>query len=281
MIVVTTPTGKIGSKLVEQLLFAETAVRVIARDPAKLPSEFLDNVEVVKGSSDDESVLLKAFEGADSLFWVVPPSFNANNDKEYYLKFTQPACRAIKERGVKRVVAVSGLGRGVPVKAGPVTASFAKDAEIEKTGVDFRALWCPGFMENMLSSLATIKEQGVFFVPSPPPKDAVCCHARYRRCRRKTASRPVLDWSGWCGGAWARGPVLRRHGIDHYERTWKSSAVSANHRRSTQSTTHTVRHKPRVCSRDRGDASCEGQWTGQHRTANSGKHHVHQLPAMV
>ena len=168
MIVVTTPTGKIGSKLVEELLSAQKAVRVIARDPAKLPPEIRDNVQVVRGSSDDEDVLLEAFEGADSLFWVVPPSFNANNDEEYYLKFTEPACRAIKKHGLKRVVAVSGLGRGVPVKAGPVTASFAKDVEIEKTGVDFRALWCPGFMENMLSSVKTIKENGVFYVPSPP-----------------------------------------------------------------------------------------------------------------
>ncbi len=168
MIVVTTPTGKIGSELVEELLSAGAPVRVIVRDPARLKPVIHDNVEVVKGSSDDESVLSEAFEGADSLFWVVPPSFRANNDEEYYLKFTKPACRAIQKHGVSRVVAVSGLGRGVPVKAGPVTASFAKDAEIEKTGVDFHALWCPGFMENMLSSVATIKQEGVFYVPSPP-----------------------------------------------------------------------------------------------------------------
>ncbi len=168
MIVVTTPTGKIGSELVEELLSAGVPVRVIVRDPARLKPVIHDNVEVVKGSSDDQSVLSEAFEGADSLFWVVPPSFRANNDEEYYLKFTKPACRAIQKHGVSRVVAVSGLGRGVPVKAGPVTASFAKDAEIEKTGVDFRALWCPGFMENMLSSVTTIKQEGVFYVPSPP-----------------------------------------------------------------------------------------------------------------
>ena len=168
MIVVTTPIGKIGSKLVEDLLSGGAAVRVIARDPAKLAPDVRDRVEIVKGSSDDEGVLSETFEGSDSLFWVVPPSFRANNDEEYYLKFTQPACRAIKSCGVKRVVTVSGLGRGVQVKAGPVTASFAKDAEIEKTGVNFRALWCPGFMENMLSSVATIKQDGVFYVPSPP-----------------------------------------------------------------------------------------------------------------
>ena len=68
MIVITTPTGKIGSKLVEELLSAGAPVRLIARDPERLAPKVRDNVEVVKGSSDDESVLSEAFEGADSLF---------------------------------------------------------------------------------------------------------------------------------------------------------------------------------------------------------------------
>ena len=49
-----------------------------------------------------------------------------------------------------------------------VTAAFAMDAEIENTGVDFRSLWCPGFMENMLNTVQTLKNQGMFFLPSPP-----------------------------------------------------------------------------------------------------------------
>ncbi|MDQ2712255.1 MAG: NmrA family NAD(P)-binding protein [Acidobacteriota bacterium] len=168
MIVVTTPTGQIGSKVVPHLLAANQAVRVIVRDPAKLAPEVHGKVDVVEGSTEDENVLSRAFEGAENLFWVVPPSFQANNDTEYFLQFTRPACCAIKSQGVKRVVAVSGLGRGIPIDAGPVTASLVKDAEIESTGVDFRALWCPGFMENMLSQVEPIKHQGMFFVPFPP-----------------------------------------------------------------------------------------------------------------
>lgn len=37
MIVVTTPTGNIGRHVVRHLLDAGETVRVIARDPAKLP----------------------------------------------------------------------------------------------------------------------------------------------------------------------------------------------------------------------------------------------------
>ena len=127
MIVITTPTGHIGSQVVTNLLAANQAVRVIVRDPARLAAEVRAKVEVVTGSSDDESILMRALEDAESLFLVVPPSFTTDDVREYYLRFTRPVCRAIGSKGVKRVVTVSGLGRRIAVNAGPVTASFAKD----------------------------------------------------------------------------------------------------------------------------------------------------------
>jgi uncharacterized protein YbjT (DUF2867 family) len=168
MIVVTTPTGHIGSQLVPNLLAANEAVRVIVRDPAKLPADIRARVEIVQGSSDDEGVLMRALEGVESLFFVVPPSFTTNDAMEYHHQFTRPACRAIQSQGVKRVVAVSAIGRRVAIPAGVVTASLAKDVEIERTGVDFRALWCPGFMENMLRNVHSLKQQGMFVSPSKP-----------------------------------------------------------------------------------------------------------------
>ncbi len=168
MIVVTTPTGDIGSKVVQNLLAANAAVRVIARDPARLDANVRARVEIVQGSSDDESVVMQALEGAESLFLVVPPSFTAGNIRECYLRFARPVCRAVKSHGVRRVVTVSGIGRRVAVDAGHVSASFAKDEEIESTGVDFRALWCPGFMENMLRQVDSLKHRGVFFFPKLP-----------------------------------------------------------------------------------------------------------------
>ena len=170
MIVVTTPTGKIGSQVIPHLLAANEAVRVVARDPSRLMPEIRKRVEVVTGSLDDEAVMQQALEGAESLFLVVPPSFTDNNDAEYYLRFTRPALTAMKSQGVKRVVDVSVLGKGTELakKAGPITASLAKDEEIERSGVDYRALWCPALMENMLNNVQTIKQQGMFFSPSHP-----------------------------------------------------------------------------------------------------------------
>lgn len=206
MIVVTTPTGNIGSQVVTHLLAANEAVRVIARDPAKLAPEVRDKVDVVQGSTDDESVLSQAFEGAESLFWVVPPSFQASNAVEYYLQFARPACRAIQSQGVKRVVGVSTLGRGTALesRAGLVTGAYASDAEIEKTGVDYRALWCPGFMDNMLQQVEPLKSQGMFFLPARP--DVTHPHAATRDIAA-SGVKLLLDksWTGQ-GGLAVLGP---------------------------------------------------------------------------
>lgn len=204
MLVVTTPTGQIGSQLVQNLLAANETVRVIARHPDRLAAEVRAKVQTVQGSSDNEGVLIRALEGAESLFLVVPPSFTTNDTGECYLQFTRPVCRAIESKGVKRVVTVSGLGRGVAVSAGPVTAAFVKDAEIERTGVDFRALWCPGFMENTLREVDSLKRRGMFF--SPGQADAKMPYVATRDIAA-SAARLLLDrsWTG-PGGLAVLGP---------------------------------------------------------------------------
>jgi uncharacterized protein YbjT (DUF2867 family) len=68
VIVVTTPTGKIGSQVVKGLLDAGETVRVIVRDAAKLTPGIRERVEAVEGSHDDVAVVAKATEGAESFF---------------------------------------------------------------------------------------------------------------------------------------------------------------------------------------------------------------------
>jgi uncharacterized protein YbjT (DUF2867 family) len=92
MVVVTTPTGQIGSKLLTKLIDAGTRVRVVAREPEKLLQDIasLPTVQVVKGSTDDPVALTRALYGADSLFWVVPPASMQVEDIEgHYRHFTR------------------------------------------------------------------------------------------------------------------------------------------------------------------------------------------------
>src|SRR5947208_85352 len=72
MIVVTAPTGGIGRQVVQNLLAEGAAVRVVARDPARLPAGVARQTEIVRGSHRDPDVLAEAFAGADAVFWPAP-----------------------------------------------------------------------------------------------------------------------------------------------------------------------------------------------------------------
>lgn len=171
MIIVTAPTGHIGHHVVANLLAANAPVRLIARDASKLGDEVRARVEVVEGSHGDASTVDRAFAGADALFWLAPPNASKTLE-EVYLAFTRPAVDAIRRHGVKRVVAVTALGRATPWagKAGLVTASIGMDDLLMESGAAFRGLAMPSFMDNMLRQVKTIREQGLFFGPIDPDK---------------------------------------------------------------------------------------------------------------
>lgn len=167
MIVVTAPTGNIGRRLLPLLVEAAPAhgeeLRVVVRDPARLPESVRGRVEVVTGSHGDAATVERAFAGADAVFWLVPPDASVTPD-EAYSGFTRPAARAFAAHGVGHVVGVSALGRGTPqaTQAGLVTAAFAMDDLIADSGVAYRALASPSFFENLLEEADSIRENGVF-----------------------------------------------------------------------------------------------------------------------
>jgi len=165
VIVLTAPTGRIGRQVLDALLDDGRKVRVIARDPARLAPEVRERVGIVQGSHSDPAVLAEAFEGADSVLWVVPPNAAADDIEGHYLDFTRPACEAIRALGVRRVVGVTSLGRGYGSYAGQLSAAFAMDEMIESTGVAYRALAMPFFMENLLHQADALRTRGVFSLP--------------------------------------------------------------------------------------------------------------------
>jgi uncharacterized protein YbjT (DUF2867 family) len=167
MIVVTTPTGLIGHQVLENLLDRGQPIRVIVRDPSRLPSRTLGRVEIFQGSHRDIDTVNKAFAGADAVFWLVPPDPHAESVEAAYVDFTRPATEALRSQGVKRVVGVSALGRGTVMarNAGFVTASLKMDDLIASTGAGYRALTMPSFMDNILRQAGAIKSQGIFFSP--------------------------------------------------------------------------------------------------------------------
>src|SRR4030088_122295 len=178
MIVVTTPTGLIGHQVLDNLLDSGEELRLIARDPPAIPADVRARIDIVEGSHGDAAVVDEAFAGANAVFWLTPPDPQA------------PSVAAA-------VVGVSALGRGTPwaEHAGYVTGSLAMDDLIASSGVSYRALTNPSFMDNIVRQAEAIKNQGVFFLaiagdrklPSVTTRDTAAA-----------ASRLLLDesWSG-------------------------------------------------------------------------------------
>lgn len=164
MIVITTPTGRIGHQVLEQLLSGDEPVRVIVRDRTRLRPEAQERADILEGSHGDTAVIDRACEGADAVFWLAPPNPAAASLQDIYAGFTRPAIQAFQDRGVTHVVGVSALGRGTPMadRAGLVTASLAMDDLIASSGVAYRALALPSFIDNLLGQASVISAHGMF-----------------------------------------------------------------------------------------------------------------------
>jgi uncharacterized protein YbjT (DUF2867 family) len=177
MIVITTPTGDIGSQVLRGLLErapAGEALRVVVRDPARLPADVRDRVEVVVGSHGDPDVADRAVAGADAVFWLVPPDPRAASLDAAYTGFARPAAAAFRAPGGGRGGGISALGRGTAEagRAGYVTASLAMDDLIAQSGAAYRALACPSFMDNVLRQTASIRDRGVYVGTGTPDRPA-------------------------------------------------------------------------------------------------------------
>ncbi len=197
MIVITGPTGQIGSQLLARLMQGEEPIRVIARDPAKLPPDARGCVEIVQGSYEEPETVARAFEGADCVFWLISGDPAAESAQAAFVDRSRPTAEAVRQCGVKHVVTVSALGRDWPGEAGHATASIRMDDMFAATGASLRALACPSLMDNTLRQLGQIRDHGVFYGAGP----AAFRTPYLATCDIAAAAAELLQDRSWSGAA--------------------------------------------------------------------------------
>jgi uncharacterized protein YbjT (DUF2867 family) len=166
MILVTTPTGDIGGRVLRLLLAAGASTRVIVRDAGKLPEDIRGSVDIIEGSHGNAATLAMAMEGIERVFWLPPGDPTAPSAHEAYVEFSRPFADALPRSNITHVVGVSALGRGWPKPAGLVSESLAMDDLISAAGVAYRALACASLMDNLMRQVEPIRS-GVFHAPTP------------------------------------------------------------------------------------------------------------------
>ncbi len=164
-IVVTTPTGRVGSRVVRLLLQAGVRPTLLLRDPSRLDDEIRALVDCAQADQRDADAVLAATEGADALFWVSPPT-DTDDPIAAHAAMGAIAARAVEQHGIARTVFQSSVGAERRSGAGEIDGLAATELALDATGASVLHLRCGMFFTNLLMDPGPL-EEGVLRVTWP------------------------------------------------------------------------------------------------------------------
>ncbi len=162
-------TGNVAGRALEKLLQAGADVVALVRHPEKVPESTRSRIRVEQGSLEDSAFVDRATRAADTLLWLTPSTFVAEDFRAYTLGLARNAAQAIRDNGIQRVVFVSSHGAD---RTGLGQVSFAGEVEkvLEGAAPNTVSLRSAGFMENLLTSVEALKNGQLFGVLPPEKK---------------------------------------------------------------------------------------------------------------
>ena len=111
VVAVTGATGFVGRYIVRELLARRHAVRLLARDPARLPFD-ADGVTVVAGTLSDATAIARLVGGAEAVIHLVGiiAETGGATFRAVHVEGTRTVARAARAAGVRRLVHMSAVG---------------------------------------------------------------------------------------------------------------------------------------------------------------------------
>lgn len=158
MILLTGVTGKIGGETAKQLVAKGATLRALVRDAAKAAELKAAGVELVVGDIADPGTVKRALTGVDRAFLLLP---NGEHQEAYEKQFTDLCVAA----GVKHLVKMSSMEAVVTAKSPIPRAHWAVEEYIRAAGLPWTMVKPNFFMQNLLGSARSIKDQGKFSLP--------------------------------------------------------------------------------------------------------------------
>ena len=159
VVVITGANGTNGAEVAKHLHkhHSHKVVKLLLRDPAKLPADIAHYGQVVKGDLADPASLDAAFAGAHSLFLLVPFVENAQ-------VLTKNAVEAAKKAGVGHIVKFSSIGATKESALWVVRDHAIQEDIVKASGVPYTILQPTFFQSNLIAfNRPTLEKDGVFF----------------------------------------------------------------------------------------------------------------------
>jgi uncharacterized protein YbjT (DUF2867 family) len=193
-IAVTTPTGHVGSRVVQLLVQAGVRPVVLVRDPAKLDPGLRDLVDVARGDLTDPAYVNEATKGVDALLWVAPESFTAADPLADLTRLAGHAADAVTANGIARVALISSVGAEVKHGAGLIDGLARHEEALIGTGSNVLILRNGYYFTNLLGMLDTLKAG---MLTTTMPADAPTPWVDPRDVGDVAAARLLAaDWTG-------------------------------------------------------------------------------------
>ncbi len=164
-IVVSTPTGNIGSVVTDRLLDAGAEVVAVHRTPEKVEDFAARGAQIHQGSLDDAEALGSALTGADSLLWVTPHDLGAESVRASQNAFGEAVSAAVQAAGTRRVVNISSIGAQHDESTGPVAGLHDVEEMLDTSGAAVLHLRPAYFFENYIVQVDAIKAMGGIMLP--------------------------------------------------------------------------------------------------------------------
>lgn len=167
MIVITGASGNIGSKIAQQLLAQGKQVKAIARHADKLESLRQQGAIIETGDLHDVEFLTHALQGAESVFFIIPPYLQAPNIAKHQDEVGEAQIKAIQNSGIKNVIFLSSQGAQDIENTGVVAGVGRQEIRLnqlpeEVNVLNLRAAY---FMENLFNQIGVIKNMGIIGTP--------------------------------------------------------------------------------------------------------------------
>ncbi len=158
MILITGATGKTGSATAKSLGEKGETFRALIRNEEK--KEVLESLggEVVIGSIENTEVVNQSMQGVKTVLVLLPNS-------ESQLALEKQLVDSAKQAGVERIVKMSSI-EATPDATSPIPKLHLESEEyIKQSGLAWTMIKPNFYMQNLLASAGTIKEQGKIFLP--------------------------------------------------------------------------------------------------------------------
>jgi len=196
MIVVTGATGRTGKVVVEKLLAVGADVRVVSRNAKKLEPFVQQGAVAFVGKVEDPEAMRKAFDGATSVYIVVPEDASQQDLRGHQERVSDSYAAAIANAQVPYVVALSSIGAQHAENTGPIVGLHNMEQKLNQiAGLNVLHLRAGYFMENLLMSIAPLQQMG--FLPGGLASDFSAPWIATRDIGTYAASRlTARDFSG-------------------------------------------------------------------------------------